>query len=196
MKKLIILLLLFALQIPLWCYGFGLMGSGGGVTIVGGCDNDCSGNYGETGAGGTLSNFTTYQTQLTRVALDCEGTNPTIYAYLSNSSAGTKPVHFVIYNDDAAGEPSTLLWSGDVTVDANETGAWYNKVSSIACLNDDASGYVYIGVQAIEDTVSFMFTAGAYVARRYTSGSFTVESPWPHASDTHATAIRHFYLAF
>jgi hypothetical protein len=36
MKKIVALIIFLTLQIPLWCYGFGLMGSGGGQMIAGG----------------------------------------------------------------------------------------------------------------------------------------------------------------
>jgi len=170
--------------------------AGGGVAAGGGCDNDCSGTYGETFDDESSGNYLEFETIIMQIALDCEGDNPGVYAYMINVGSQAD-ARFVVYAPDGgSGEPSTLLWSNTVSIDASETGAWYNLTSSISCLNDSEANTVWVGVQSPNSAMSFEYISSGGVCRRYTSGSFAVESPWPHASDTTSSYRRAYYLSY
>lgn len=177
------------------CVGFGQSGST--------CANDCSGSYGYTALDGNVTTLLIYGMSLTKIDLteSCSGDDPLIYGSIYDPAQGSQcNIKFLIYDDDAgdhggtAGEPYTLLYSGDSILINQTAASWFSNQSTVKCL----SGSVWVGVIVSTTdggSCSLQYTGGG-AARTATNADYTPPAVWPHATDTDSTNKRTFYLSY
>jgi hypothetical protein len=160
----------------------------------------CSGTY--TTARDTLSGSgTAFKTWLTKHTLGCAGTITEMYAYISWANTSAREIKLVVYdNDGGSGEPSTKEYESAALFNAAWNSSWgLRGLSGISqAIDANTDGIVWVGImmESADTQRGYDLNTGNSDERSYVSASFVVESPWPHATDTHTDDPTQISLVF
>jgi hypothetical protein len=192
MKRLIVILSALLFATAAWALSPAFLQIVGGEEA--GAPGGCSGTYGTaTYTAGIAPVGASYRCYINKVTIDCTDTSGQICAGIDDVNTSTAQATLVLYDDDGgSGEPSTLIDSyeiDDIVSDpTNHCEAFSGSVSA---------GDYWVGICFENSSSDYRHeaTTGG-TARYYTPESYTVPSPWPHATDSTSAYDRTFYLNF
>jgi hypothetical protein len=192
MKRLIVILSALLFATAAWAICPPVLQIVGGENA--GAPGTCSGTYGTTTyTAGIAAVGASYRCYINKVTIDCSETSGQICAGIDDVNTSTAQATLVLYDDDGgSGEPSTLIDSyeiDDIVSDpTNHCEAFSGSVSA---------GDYWVGICFENSSSDYRHeaTTGG-TGRYYTPGSYTVPSPWPHATDSTSAYDRTFYLNF
>jgi hypothetical protein len=165
---------------------------GGGGTGDGGA---CSGTYGNATQNTDYTNTVAAKTIITKVVLDCTGSNPTIGGYAYWIHEADHEVIFVVYDDDSG--PNDLVCQTNATTD-NTIGPDAHSSSDWTATCNLSAGTYYIGAQLESDDSRF-YKSDSGENIRYVSAAGTFGTPpssWDPNTDTSDTDNYAFTLSF
>jgi len=154
-----------------------------GLAVAG---SACSGNYGDTAIEGSLDKVSPDGTDdglvVYKITLDCSGTSSDMYGHFRYANQATREVRFVVYSDNA-GEPNTLLYTGNAVYDAgaDSGGGWVHDSDAYAF---PSSGDYWVGV--IGEYADTYFCYGTQVGskvRQLDDTDFTPPNTWDTEND-------------
>jgi hypothetical protein len=192
-KNLILIIFALFFATTAWAVSPAILQMVGGGTAATG---NCSGTLGTTTytAGQQTPSAATI-CYVKPITMDCDDTGGKFCARLYNVNTTDRRVSFGIYDDDGGGgEPSTLL---DSYVVDDTFGTVTNHCEDFtATLVDTNTYYVGFCVEATQTSYGAEATSGSSGERYIDHSSYTMPSPWPHATDSTSSYNRTIWMDF